>query len=114
MHDPREPHFTVLKCILRYIRGSTTYGLQIFTSPNHDLIAYSDADWAGCPVTRRSNSGYCIFLGHNLLSWSSKRQNTISRFGAEAEYRGVANTVVETYWIRNLLLNRLLLFIVIM
>ncbi|GJZ56052.1 ribonuclease H-like domain-containing protein [Tanacetum coccineum] len=49
-----------------------------------------DADWAGCPTTRRSTSDYCVFLGNNLLSWSSKRQPTLSRSSVEAEYRGVA------------------------
>ncbi|GJX93028.1 ribonuclease H-like domain-containing protein, partial [Tanacetum coccineum] len=67
------------------------------------LIAYSDADWAGCPATRRSTSGYCVFLGDNLLTWSSKRQDTLSRSSAEAEYCGVTNAVAETSWIHNLL-----------
>ncbi|KAJ9566478.1 hypothetical protein OSB04_002444 [Centaurea solstitialis] len=103
MHDPREPHFHALKRILRYIRGTLTHGLQIHVSPSSDLIAYTDADWGGCPASRRSTSGYCVFLGDNLVSWSSKRQGVISRSSAEAEYRGVANAVAETSWIRNLL-----------
>ncbi|GJZ35838.1 ribonuclease H-like domain-containing protein [Tanacetum coccineum] len=103
MHDPREPHFSALKRILRYVCGTLDYGLQLFSSSTTDLVAYSDADWAGCPTTRRSTSGYCVFLGNNLLSWSSKRQPTLSRSSAEAEYRGVANAVAETCWLRNLL-----------
>ncbi|GJX31144.1 ribonuclease H-like domain-containing protein [Tanacetum coccineum] len=103
MHDPREPHFSALKRILRYVQGTLDYGLQLFSSTTDSLIAYSDADWAGCPTTRRSTSGYCVFLGNNLLSWSSKRQPTLSRSSVEANYRGVANDVAETCWIRNLL-----------
>ncbi|GKF22498.1 ribonuclease H-like domain-containing protein [Tanacetum coccineum] len=71
---------------------------DIFTKGLH-----LDADWAGCPTTRRSTSHYCVFLRNNLVSWSSKRQPTLSRSSAEAEYRGVANVVVETYWLRNIL-----------
>ncbi|GJT90366.1 ribonuclease H-like domain-containing protein [Tanacetum coccineum] len=100
MHDPREPHFSALKRILRYVRGTLDYGLQLFSSSTTNLVAYSDADWAGCPTTRRSTSGYCVFLGNNLLS---KRQPTLSRSSAEAEYRGVANAVAETCWLQNIL-----------
>ncbi|GJU72942.1 ribonuclease H-like domain-containing protein [Tanacetum coccineum] len=103
MHDPREPHFSALKRILRYVQGTLDYGLQLFSSTTDSLIAYTDADWAGCLTTRRSTSGYYVFLGNNLLSWSSKRQPTLSHFSAEAEYRGVANAVAETCWIWNLL-----------
>lgn len=105
MHDPRTPHLAALKRIIRYIQGTQDHGLQMSKSKEHSLIAYSDADWAGCPDTRRSTSGYCVYLGDNLISWSSKRQQTVSRSSAEAEYRGVANTVAETCWIRNLLLE---------
>ncbi|GJY70572.1 ribonuclease H-like domain-containing protein [Tanacetum coccineum] len=102
MHDPRKRHFSALKRILRYVRGTLGYGLQ-FSSSTTSLVAYSDADWTSCPTTRRSTSGFCVFLRNNLLSWSSKCQPTLSRSSEEAEYRGVANVVAETCWLRNLL-----------
>nr|GEU56097.1 retrovirus-related Pol polyprotein from transposon TNT 1-94 [Tanacetum cinerariifolium] len=67
------------------------------------LLLRRFCDWAGCPTTQRLTSGYCVFLRNNLLSWSAKRQPTLFRSSAEAEYRGVANAVVETCWLRNLL-----------
>ncbi|GKC48164.1 ribonuclease H-like domain-containing protein [Tanacetum coccineum] len=76
---------------------------SLFFSSTTDLVAYSYADCDGCPTTRRLTSGYCEFFGNNLLFWSSKRQPTFSRSSAEAEYRGVANAVAETCWLRNLL-----------
>ncbi|GJV67100.1 ribonuclease H-like domain-containing protein [Tanacetum coccineum] len=201
MHDLREPHYTVLKCILCYIRGTIDHGLQLhvssmtqltaytdadwaerngtlsllvpklnnrgvemlcvqhhrtkhieidihfvrdFLASGHvrvlhvpsrfhyansftkgrpralllefrdslklhvssmtQLTAYTDADWAGCPITRRSTLGYCVFLGDNLLSWFAKRHGTLPRSSTEAEYRGVANVVAaETAWLCNLL-----------
>ncbi|GJT64114.1 ribonuclease H-like domain-containing protein [Tanacetum coccineum] len=103
MHDPRELHLNAMIRVLCYLRRTTYLGLQLFRSTTSQLIAYSDADWAGCPATRRSTSGYSIFLGENLLTWSFKRQDTLSRSSAEAEYREVANVVAETSWIRNLL-----------
>jgi hypothetical protein len=105
MHDPREPHLAALKRILRYIRGTLDLGLLLQPSTATDLVVYTDADWAGCPDTRRSTSGYAVFLGDNLISWSSKRQNTVSRSSAEAEYRAVANGVAEATWLRQLLLE---------
>nr|GEV56080.1 ribonuclease H-like domain-containing protein [Tanacetum cinerariifolium] len=103
MHDPREPHLAALKRILCYIRGTLDFGFHLYSSTTISLVGYTDADWAGCPSTRRSTSGYCVFLGDNLLSWSSKHQQTISRSSAEAEYRGVVNVVAETAWLHNLL-----------
>ena len=103
MHDPREPHLALIKRILRYVKGTLDVGLHIATTPLTSIKAYSDADWAGCPDSRRSTSGYCVYLGDNLISWSSKRQTTVSRSSAEAEYRAVAHTVAECCWIRQLL-----------
>lgn len=103
MHSPRTTHMQILKRVLRYISGTINHGLHLHKSSGHHLIAYSDADWAGCPDTRRSTSGYCVFYGGNLVSWSSKRQPTVSRSSAEAEYRGVANAVSEACWLRLLL-----------
>nr|GEV43723.1 ribonuclease H-like domain-containing protein [Tanacetum cinerariifolium] len=77
--------------------------LQIYASSTCSLVAYSDAYLAGCPTTRRYTSDYCVFLGDNLLSWSSKRQHTRSRSSAEVEYKSVSNAVAKTAWLRNLL-----------
>ena len=103
MHDPREPHLLALKRILRYIKGTLHLGLLLRPSSTPNFVVYTDADWAGCPDTRKSTSGYVVFLGDNLISWSSKCQNTISRSSAEAEYRAVANGVSEASWLCQLL-----------
>nr|XP_020201552.1 uncharacterized mitochondrial protein AtMg00810-like [Aegilops tauschii subsp. strangulata] len=86
MHAPRDSHWTLVKRILRYIRGTMALGLTLMASTSLEMVAYSDADWAGCPDTRRSTSGYCVYLGPSLVSWSSKQQPTVSRSSAEAEY----------------------------
>jgi hypothetical protein len=103
MHAPREPHLSLVKRILRYLKGTLDLSMHLSRSSTSSLTAYSDADWAGCPDTRRSTCGYCVYLGDNLVSWSSKRQTTVSRSSAEAEYRAVAHAVAECCWIRQLL-----------
>jgi hypothetical protein len=92
-----------MKRTLRYLRDTLDYGLLLRRSASSELTVYIDADWAGCPDTRRSTSGYAVFLSTNLVSWSLKRQNVVSRSSAEAEYRAVANGVTEACWLRQLL-----------
>lgn len=82
MHDPRECHLALLKRVLRYVRGTVSLGLHLRASAALDLHAYTDADLAGCPDTRRSTSSFCVFLDDALISWSSKRQATVSRSSA--------------------------------
>jgi hypothetical protein len=79
-------HWGLVKRLLRYLRGTIDHGLVLHGGSSTDIATYSDGDWAGCPDTRRSTSGYCIFLGSSLISWSSKCQAIVSRSSAEAEY----------------------------
>lgn len=95
MHAPREPQLALVKRILCYIKGTLDHGLHLGVTSTTSLTAYSDADWAGCPNTRRSTSGLCVYLGDNCISWSSKRHTTVSRSSGEAEYRAVAHAVAE-------------------
>ena len=88
MYNPKDFHWLLVKRILRYLKV---------------IVAYNDADWAGCPDTRRSTTGYCVFLGTTLISWTAKKQQMISRSSAESEYRALAVTVAEVCWIQSLL-----------
>ena len=73
MHDPRASHLAGLKRILRYIQGTLDLGLLLRPPTSPDLVVYTNADWAGCLDTHKSNSGYVVFLGDDLISQSSKR-----------------------------------------
>lgn len=114
MHSPTEDHWSAVKRILRYLQGTVDYGLLLkqnssstlhaYTDAHSPVLnAYSDADWAGCPDDRRSTGGYAIYLGSNLVSWSAKKQKTVSRSSTESEYKALADTVVELTWLEALL-----------
>ncbi|KAL0436991.1 UNVERIFIED_CONTAM: Retrovirus-related Pol polyprotein from transposon RE1 [Sesamum radiatum] len=103
MQTPCQQHWNAALHLVKYLKGTPCIGLFFPAEANFSLKAYSDADWAACVDTRRSLTGYCIFLGSALISWKTKKQSTVSRSTAEAEYRSMGTTVCELTWIFNLL-----------
>lgn len=100
MSDPRLPHLLAVKRILRYIKGTMDQGLLLRPQPlSARISAYSDTDSAGCVDTRRSTTGYLIYHDTNLVSWSSKKQPTVSKSSAESEYRALSHACAETTWL---------------
>lgn len=101
--QPRLPHLQAIHHLLRYLKQNPGQGIFLSSSPALQLKAFSDADWAACPDSRKSITGFCIFLGDSLLSWRAKKQPIVSSSSAEAEYRALAVTISEIMWITQLL-----------
>lgn len=106
MHAPRTTHLFSVKRIFRYLQGTRDHGLWLQPSAKPIcVLAYSDADWAGCPDSSRSTTGFAVFLGPNLISWKAKKQPTVSKSSTEAEYRAIAYTVQDNLHIRSVLVE---------
>ena len=101
MSHPTTTHLEAAKHVLCYIRGILNFGIS-FTPGPLTLTAFSDSDWAGDPTDRHSTTGLVVFLEPNSISWSTKKQSTISHSSIEAEYRTLATTAVELAWLRTL------------
>lgn len=103
LHAPTMVHWSAVKRILRYVRGTCDLSLKIRKSKSMVVSAFSDADWAGCVDDRRSTGGFAVFLGNNLISWCARKQAMVSRSSTEAEYKALANATVEMMWVHKLL-----------
>ncbi|CAN1766567.1 Retrovirus-related Pol polyprotein from transposon TNT 1-94 [Linum perenne] len=103
MHSPGASHFDAVYRIIRYLKGSPGKGLMFRRRGNLQVEVYTDADWAGDVNDRRSTSGYCTFIGGNLVSWRSKKQPVVTRSSAEAEFRAIALGICEVVWVRRIL-----------
>jgi hypothetical protein len=103
MDKPRQPHLDVATRVLRYVKNSFAQGLLFPAISDFQLKAFLDLDWAGCVDTRRSVTRFCVFLGGSLISWKSKKQQTVSRSSVEAEYRAMTSTCCELMWLFSLL-----------
>jgi len=100
MASPCSSHLHAAFRILRYLKNAPGQGLFYPVHNYNRLQAFSDSDWATCSTTRRSVTGYCVFYDNCLISWKSKKQNTVSRSSIEAEYMALATVACELQWLK--------------
>ncbi|XP_015689736.2 uncharacterized mitochondrial protein AtMg00810-like [Oryza brachyantha] len=105
LHAPTTVHWTAVKRILRCIKQCTSMGLNIHRSGSTRVSGFSDADWAGSVDDRKSTGGFAVFIGSNLVSWSARKQATVSRSSTQSEYKAIANATVEIMWVQTLLVE---------
>jgi hypothetical protein len=103
MKEPTKYHWSMIERILRYLKGSPGRGIWMGKNGSTEIVGYSDADWGGDRNDRKSTSGYCTFVGGNLVTWKTKKQKVVSCSSAEAEYRAMRKLTSELTWLKALL-----------
>lgn len=103
MHAPQLDHWDAALRVVCYLKGRPGLGVLLRRDSDLSVSAYCDSDWESCPVTRRSLTGYFVLLGGSPIAWKTKKQHTVSRSSAEAEYRSMATTCWELKWLKELL-----------
>lgn len=103
MHKPLVAHWDAALRVVRYLKGTLGQGILLSSNSDLQVSGWCDSDWASCPLTRRSLTGWVVFLGSSPISWKTKKQHTVSRSSAEAEYRSMAALTSELKWLRGLL-----------
>lgn len=105
MHSPQQAHWDAAIRVVRYLKGSPGQGILLGADQDLKVTIWCDSDWAGCPLSRRSLTGFFIQLGGSPISWGTQKQGVVSRSSTEAEYRAMADTVAEFLWLRELLIS---------
>lgn len=103
MQHPKQEHWDTTLRVVRYLKGNPGQGILLCVDFDLQVYAWCDSDWASCPLTRRSLTGWIILLGNSPISWKAKKQHTMSRSSAEAEYRSMATTTCDLKWLKELL-----------
>ncbi|XP_052297011.1 secreted RxLR effector protein 161-like [Citrus sinensis] len=101
--NPKESHLAAVKQITHFASGTINDGIWYTNDTNSSLAGYSDADWAGNTNDRKSTTRGCFYLGNNLVSWHSKKQNSISLSMAEAEYIAAGSCCTQLLWMKQML-----------
>ncbi|XP_070003571.1 secreted RxLR effector protein 161-like [Nicotiana sylvestris] len=102
MQTPTRSHMDAATRVVRYLKQAPGMGVIMRRGPADALTGFCDSDWAACPISRRSVSGYLVKFGDSLISWRSKKQHIVARSSAEAEYKSMASAVAEIVWLRGL------------
>jgi len=103
MQNPQEHHWKAVKRILRYLVGTTTHGLLIRRNSSTNILGFSDANCGNDVDDRKSTTGYSVYLGFNIITWSSHKQKVVSRSNSEAEYQSIVVVLIEVIWLHSLL-----------